>query len=704
MDRYKYYVSYIALYFVLNILNTYFLTLQTLNRYIAPFEHTFLGTLNAIVGNFAFLLLIFSIGFIIFTTIKSRLKFLLFTTLFLNFMIFASTIFNMYYGTSFSMDSIVMFKNPADGFAFGVILEILLELITYYRIILFLPFIILFILFLMMKRQNMYYQKLRIYKSYQIIYLIGSLLMIFASSTSYFYQFKKTLPINAAQSTFAIQNFGVYPFHFMDLIGINPEVNPNDMLNINSSQELAQAYQMYNKNQASYINYFDGKTYSNRLDLNQAVSDLFVDTSISKGNDLHGILEGKNLVLVHIESMNYFLFQNEETNERLTFFNQLLDQSFVFHSFYNNVGMGVSSDAELAVLTGLYPSGYRTLYWEHDRINYELNSLVDYYNRLGYHTNAIHGDKQTFYNRDYVYPNLYGFDDFYSLEDFIEDGYQVKEGYTYDHLNNLTHISPWISDFHLADEVYQRGLTYQQNQTPFMMFPVMMMPHTPYDFDPNGERTGIYPAFEENMKNITLKYLNYVDYYDDIMKRMFIGEYGDDQTLDDTVYVFYSDHGSGLKNGDIDQLFGRELTTMESRNILQQTIAFIYVPGEETINYGDYSIRKGLLTGNQYLVRSQVDLYRTMIELFDLPIGNDAYFGVHGLSTEPTFALDNRLLDVVTDNYFFSLRNPKMTDPSFVNVTDDVIEYIKRFKLLSDLIISTGDMQKYVNEAIKDYS
>jgi hypothetical protein len=44
-----------------------------------------------------------------------------------------------------------------------------------------------------------------------------------------------------------------------------------------------------------------------------------------------------------------------------------------------------------------------------------------------------------------------------------------------------------------------------------------------------------------------------------------------------------------------------------------------------------------------------------------------------------------------------------MTYPSHVIVTSDVMEYIKRFKLLSDLIISTGDFQKDVNEAIKTY-
>ena len=697
-------MGYVLSFFVFNILNTYFLTLQQLNRYIAPFPHTFLGTLNAILGNFSVLLLIVSLGFMIFKTFKSRLRFLLYTTLFLNFMMFASSVFNMYYGTSFSMDSIVMFKNPADGFAFGVILEIFNELFTYYRILLFVPFLVLLGLFILIKRSNFTNDKFTINKVRQTIYLLGGLLMVFTTFYSYMEQFKKTLPINAVQSTFALQNLGAYPYYFSDFFGLHPEINPNDVLKLSNDEDIAEAFQTYNKNQDSYTNFFDGNTYSNHLTMDQVVSTLFVDESISKGNSLHGILEGKNLVLVHVESLNYFLFQNDQTNERLDFFNHLLEQSFVFRNFYNNVGMGVSSDAELSILTGLYPSGYRTLYWEHDKLDYELNSLVGYYNDIGYYTDAIHGDKQTFYNRDFVYPNLYGFDEFYSLEDFISDGYDVKEGYTFEYDKDLSHVSPWISDFHLADEVYKRGLSYQQTNTPFMMFPVMMMPHTPYDFDPYGKRTGIYPEFEDSMKNLTLKYLNYVDYYDDIMKRMFRNEDNEDQTLDNTVYVFYSDHGSGLKNGDIDLLFDTNLSVMESRRILQQTLAFIYVPGEEYIEYNDHSIRKGLLTGDQYLVRSQVDLYRTIIELFNLPVNDDPYYGVHGLSVEPTFALDNRLLDVATDGYFFSMRNPQMTDPKNVMASSDVIEYIKRFKLLSDYLISTGDMQKDVNEAIRKYN
>jgi len=363
--------------------------------------------------------------------------------------------------------------------------------------------------------------------------------------------------------------------------------------------------------------------------------------------------------------------------------------------------MGVSSDAELAVLTGLYPSGDRTLYWEQEQ--YTLNSLVQYFNEEGYYTEAIHGDHQTFYNRDFVYPELMGFDDFYSLEDFVSDGYNIEEGFMYDTANQLTHISPWVSDYLLADTVSEFGENLLAMNQPFMFFPITMMPHTPFEYDPNGQREDVYPQYAGLIQELTLRYLNYADYYDDTMKRFFIDEYNQDQTLDNTVYIFYSDHGSSLKNGDLSTLYDKDLSIMEERKILQQIVSFIYVPGDEYINYGDYQIRKGLLTGQQDLVRSEVDLYRTIIELFNLPVGNDAYYGVHGLSTEPTFAMDNRLMDVVTDDVFFSMRNKEKTFPETTAVSQRVYDYIVRFKLLSDLIVSKGTMQQQIDEAILKY-
>jgi lipoteichoic acid synthase len=700
MNQVHLYYGFLGIFFLSNILNTYFLTVSHLNRYIAPFKHTFLGTVNAFFGNFAILLMCVLIVFSLIKNLKNRMIALVVLSFILNFFVYIFGLFNLFFGTAFSKSAFIIFKNPAPGIASGIILEMLNELFTYYRIFVFLPFFILLALLIFSNRAVLktiaFPYKLKLFMSGILI----TILILFVSILSYGRQFSNTVPIQSAKSTYAIQNLGVYPYYVGQLLGYKFNINTKAILNIKTDEDLALAYQEYNKNQSEYTNFFNGLTYSNRLTPDQTIDSLNIHPSLIKDGSLHGILEDRDIVLIHLESFNYFLLEIAETKERLPFLQNLLEQSFVFSQFYNNVGMGVSSDAEFSVLTGLYPTGDETIFWEYENRPYAFNSLVKYFNQLEYYTKAIHGDTEIFYNRRQVYDGMFEFNEFYALEDFINDGYDVSSGYMYDTVNQRVHHSPWISDFHLADMVYEVGKSFQNTNQRFMLFPVAMMPHTPFDYDPNGLRTDVYPQWVNEISPITLKYINYVDYYDDSIKRFFLDEFNQSQTLDNTVYIFYSDHGAGLKNGDLDILYGYELDPMENRKKLQETIAFIYVPGENNINYGSYSIKEGLITGQQNLVRSQVDLYRTIIELFNLPVGEASYFGVHGFSHEPTFALDNRISDVVTDTYFYSMRNPNHIYPANANLDPEIYQYILRFKMLSDLLLTKPDFQAMIDDAI----
>ena len=700
-NQWSVYFLFLGLFFILNIANTYWLTIQELNRYIAPFPHTLLGELNAFLGNFSILFIFMLIGFTWIKKAKGRMIFLLVISFILNFWIFWMGVFNMFFGTAFSVPASTIFRNPADGFALGTFLQAILELMTYYRILVFLPFIALLVIYILADREQLktMYFKVTLQKYLSSVILV--IMTLFTSVFSYYEQYKLTLPLNAVKSTFAIQHLGVYPYYVGELIGQPFDLDLVSFLELNNDLKLASAYQAYNKNQQIYTNFFDGETYSNRLTLAQTVSSLSIDPSISKGDDLQGLLKDKNLILIHMESLNTFLLESELTSVRMPFLQALLEQSFYFSQFYNNVGMGVSSDGELSVMTGLYPMGDRTLYWEYNKDPYDLDSLVRYMNRAGYYSEAIHGDKETFYNRDLIYPEMYGFDRFYSLEDAIAEGYNVEYGYMYDTINQKRHQSPWLSDYHLADLTASYGTSLAQTYEKVMLFPITMMPHTPYEFDPNGIRYDVYPSISRKISHVTLNYINYVDYVDDVIKRFFISETGSDQTLENSVYVFYSDHGSGIKNGDLNLILNRDISVIETRQILQKVPAWIYVPGEDRVDYNGFSIRKGLLTGEQTLVRSQVDLYRTIIELFDLPVGKDPYFGVHGLSVEPTFALDNRLMDVVIDDYFYSMRNPSMKYPHHATVDQRTYQYILRFKQLSDILVSKGNMQNEIKQAME---
>ena len=166
-----------------------------------------------------------------------------------------------------------------------------------------------------------------------------------------------------------------------------------------------------------------------------------------------------------------------------------------------------------------------------------------------------------------------------------------------------------------------------------------------------------------------------------------------------TVYLFYGDHGSGLKNGDLNVLFERKtkMSNLEERKHLLQVEALLYVPSDEKIQVGEYTINKGLITGHQEKVRGHIDIYRTIIELFDLNRRNDLYYGTHLLSTEPTFVIDNKLLDVVLDDMFYSMRYPLRVFPSDKKVDEGIFNIIKEVKQLNDLLHQDSLVQMKVN-------
>ncbi len=689
------YTIFITLFIILNICNTYFLTTSTLNKYIVPFSHTFMGELTAVIANAGTLMFFVLIISLIFRSARKRMISLTILTFIINFFIFALGIFNLYYGTAFSIDTLNLFNNPTGGFAGQTAIEAFKELITYYRIVVFIPF------FTLMIWTGIYFKRLKGLKfsfNYKHIttQVLAMMIILVATAMTFTRQLMSDIPIQSAVSSYAVQNYGVYPYYLREFLGLEIKIDAEQALNIETNQDALNVLVNYNKNVSSYTNFINGETYSNRLTMSQADID-YIDPAIQNGEQLHGILEDKNLVLIHLESLSYMLLQNEYTRENMSFLIDLLNESYTFTNFYTNVGMGVSSDAESAVLTGLNPQGDKTLYWDYNDIAYDLPSIVDYLNN-DYYTEAIHGDYELFYNRVNVYPHLYGFDNHYSLEDFIIDGYDTSEGFVYDEVNQLKHVSPWVSDYYLADYTSSLG---QSLTSPFMIYPITMMGHTPFDFGPLENSPDIYPNYASDIQDITLKYINYANYYSEIVKRFFIADGGADQTLDNTVYIFYSDHGPGLKNGDLDILYDRELSDLEERKILQRTLAFIYVPSDdEYVDYGEYLIRKGMLVGEQNRVRSEIDLYRTMIELFNIDVNDDMYFGVNGLSTEPTFALDNRVLDVVLDDYFFSLRNPIETFPLSGMINESMITYIKRYKMIGDYVLSTENKLKNLNELL----
>lgn len=707
-------ITFIISYFILNIINTYFLTTNLLNRYISPFKHSFTGEINAVVGNFAMLLFALLIINLIFKKAKSKMLALTLITLFLNILIFALGFFTLFYGTAFASNALDIFKNPAGGIAHGMFGVVMGEIFLYYRILIFIPFTFLLVIFIK------YNKALKINSSElinfnlniknQLSLFFTFILLISLSAGTYTYKFRNSeLPIGSTMSTHAVQNLGAYPFYASNLLGVDFDVTSRKSLGLNTELDLYEAYNKFNKNQNSYTNIIDGNAYSNITKYNKS-DDLYIK-DLNDQDPINGIFKDKNIILVHMESLNYFLFELEETKARMPFIQSLLEESYVFDNYFTSVGMGVSADAEASVLTGLYMNGHSTLYWDANKHAYDFDTIPKLLAKQDYKSVGTHNDYKTFYNREIAYPNLIGFtEEYHSLENYAQDNNMTTKDYV-DYLMKIGfegHKSPWPSDLQLSDYTYNTSNSYKSNNQKHMIFDVTMMPHTPFEFDPYADRVRPeYNKWDKKLGTLTRNYINYVDYIDDVVKRLFVGPNGEDRIIEDNVYIFYGDHGSSLKNGDLSVLFDRQLDLMEERSKLQQVAAFIYAPGSTKRDINGYNINEGLITGNQPLVRGHVDMYRTIVDLFDLFDETNFYLGVNGLSDEPTYVIDNRIQDLVVDNkdkldsYIVSLRNNNNKFPRDTVIDQVLLTDIRYFKQLSDLLLTDAEIYKDVKKALQ---
>lgn len=710
----KLHILILASFVILNILNTYFQTTLLLNRYISPVERSLRGELTAFFGNFSFLLFVIIITYAIFKKDKNRFKTLIIVTGILNVFIFLMNIFTMFYGTTFTLHSFQIFKNPSEGVSDGLFSESLLQLFTYYRILIFVPlFTLLTLYFIYKKSTKGNIIKTKINLNQYIIASLSFVIILIGSIFSYsFMTLKTNNNVNAIEGTRGIQNFGLYPYYVGEFIGLHFHETSKESMKIENDQELFDAFDFYNKNKSEYLNFIDNQSYSNELILKDSLLETNNYLNLNEDDSLTGIFKDKNLVLVHLESLNYFLFEVLDIKSEFTFLNELFKESFVFENYYTSVGMGVSSDAEFSVLTGLYPNGYTTFYRDYEKGNFEIDSLATLFGKNEYRTKVYHGDHKDFYNRENAYKDLLGFSEpYYSIDEFVKrDNFKTYKEYLKAREKGIDYhglkiTSPWPSEFEMFDAMYEDMETFNGDKS--FVLPMYLTPHTPFLFNPTKNSLEHIKNYSK-LKSLTKRYIENASYVDELTKSLLF-DYGTGESRIDenSVYVFYSDHGSSIKNNDLSLLFDRELNTLEERRILQQAIAFIYAPSSEIDP--KTKLNKGLMTGVQSHVRTHTDLYRTIGDLFGLFNEDDFYFGTHGLSMEPGYAIDNRVQDIIFDNlddlnnpYITSLRNSKKIFPYLdYSKYNYIFNAIERFKNLNDLMLIDDTVYKNLKKQYK---
>ena len=154
------------------------------------------------------------------------------------------------------------------------------------------------------------------------------------------------------------------------------------------------------------------------------------------------------------------------------------------------------------------------------------------------------------------------------------------------------------------------------------------------------------------------------------------------QELENTLFIIYGDHSNTLSKKEYEKIYQRELSDLEYRKILSEVATIIYDTSGKINNY----LKQNHLNKKDITSRtlSQIDLFATVVSAYNL--SSEHLLGVDMFSNKKSFAIDPKGLDIVTDSFYYSLKDEKYViyDNTNYNKMMEQVEDIKKFKLAND--------------------
>ena len=254
-------------------------------------------------------------------------------------------------------------------------------------------------------------------------------------------------------------------------------------------------------------------------------------------NKYTNIFKGKNLLVIHAESLQTFAIDKKFEGKEVTpFLNKMVREGIYFNNFYSQVGVGTSSDAEFTFSTSLMPSNNGTVF-----VNYfdrEYNSIQKQFKNNGYYVFSMHANTGDFWNRATMHDNL-GYEKFYSKSSFEID---ETIGLGLSDKSFFRQAVPMIKDISL-----EKG-------KPFYGLLITLTNHTPWsDFEIVDEFPTTWTV-NSNGISVTSDYINgttFGDYfrsvhYSDQALEQLINDMDKAGILDNTVIAIYGDHDARI--------------------------------------------------------------------------------------------------------------------------------------------------------------
>lgn len=290
--------------------------------------------------------------------------------------------------------------------------------------------------------------------------------------------------------------------------------------------------------------------YEEALDL---FRQYFDNKEVHDDNEYTGILKGKNIIFVHMESMQTFLMDLEFNGQEVTpNLNALASEGMFFENFYPQVSTGTSSDTEFTLLTGLMPAASGTVFVSYyDR---DYFTIPKYLKNNGYYTFSMHGNLASMWNRNKAHPSL-GYEGMYFEETYTYEEKDVINLGINDRLF-FKQVVPILENFESTYENYMGTIITLSNHSPFSIGSLYSTLDLTSHFTTYNEYTGLTEVKDIDYLSSSAvgEYIKSANYADMALGD-FINYIKSSAAFDDTVFVFYGDHDAKLSRSEMNYLY-----------------------------------------------------------------------------------------------------------------------------------------------------
>lgn len=431
----------------------------------------------------------------------------------------------------------------------------------------------------------------------------------------------------------------------------------------------------------TYTAYDAIKTYQNSEQKSKAsnnqlkpVQKFLKDNHISSNIQYKGVAKGKNVFVIHLESLQQFVIDKKWDGQEITpNLNKLYheDDTLSFDNFFNQVGQGKTADAEMMLensLFGLAEGSAMVM----DGTSNTFQSMPAILDQNGYSTASFHGDVPSFWNRDNAYKS-FGYQYFFSKE-----YYKIKPGY--------------VSGYGMKDKLFLKDTVkyIQQLPQPFYAKLITVSNHYPYLI---AKKDASIKAWDTGDPTVD-PYVQTAHYLDQSIGELlsYLKKSGLDKK---SMLVLYGDH-YGISNNHkaaIAKILGLKQIDNYNLAMFQKVPFMIHMDG--------------LKGGINHTYGGEIDVMPTLENLMGINVSGAIQFGQDLLSKDRNQIVSFRDGDFVSPKYtkyggdlYLTKTGQQITDETDTEKKEvaKIQKYVNQELPLSDSVIN-GDLLRFSKQS-----